>query len=266
MAIIYKGDVMNLTKDNYFSNEANRHYMSVSQFKQFLECPACGLAQVRGEWERPATTALLEGSYIDAYFAGTLCEFTATHPEILNKRTGSLKAEFKKAQAAIELVEQDPVFMKYLAGDPQNIITGELYSVKWKAKPDFTFEDKIVDLKYMRDIKPIFKDGERKTFIDAWGYHIQGHIYQKLEQIRTGKVKPFYLAVITKEDPAGHYVIELPQWLLNSAGSIVAHYAQIFDAVKRGEIEADRCGECGYCRQTMRVNAPMQYEELVETL
>ena len=257
---------MKLTKDNYFTKEANTEYMSVSQFKAFKDCPAAAMAQIRGEWDRPKTTALMEGSYLDAHFAGTLPEFLADHPEVLNKRTGELKAEYRKARAAIEVANADPVFMEYLSGEPQIILTGELCGVQWKAKPDFTFEDKIVDLKYLRDMKSIYKDGERKTFIDAWGYHIQGYVYQQLEQQRTGKLKPFYLAVITKEDPADHAIIELPQWLLNSAGSIVQHYTPIFAAMKRGEVEADRCEACSYCRQTKHISGAMKYEDLLEEI
>lgn len=257
---------MKLSKDNYFSSRANSEYMSVSQFKAFKDCQASATAQIRGEWERPVSPALLEGSYLDAHFSGTLSEWLEEHPEVLNKRTGALKAEYRKARAAIEIAEADPGFMEYLQGEPQNIITGELCGIQWKAKPDFTYPDKIVDLKYMRDIKPIFKDGERKTFIDAWGYHIQGYVYQQLEYQRTGKMKPFYLAVITKEDPADHFVIEIPQDVLNSVAGIVEHYAPIFDAVKRDKEEPERCGACAYCRSTKKIEKPISYYDLLESL
>lgn len=257
---------MNLIKDTYFTPEANREYMSVSQFKSFLDCPAAALAEIRGEWERPTTTALLEGSYIDAYFSGDLIRFQNERPEILNKRTGELKAEYRKAAAAIRLVEQDKGFMEYLKGEPQNIITGELCGIPWKAKPDFTHPDKIVDLKYMRDMQPIWKHGERKTFIEAWGYHIQGYAYQQLELQRTGLLKPFYLAVITKEEPADHAIIEVDQAVLNSVRGIVEHYAPLFAAYKDGSTEAPRCGACAYCRSTKRIEKPIRYIDLLDAL
>lgn len=257
---------MKLTQDNYFSADASFEYMSVSQFKAFQTCPAAAVAEVRGRYDRPATTALLEGAYIDAHFSGTLPEFLDKHPEVLSKRTGELKAEYRKARAAIEIVEQDPGFMEYLQGEPQNILTGELAGIPWKAKPDFTFKDKIVDLKYMRDMQPIWKDGEKKTFVEAWGYHVQGYVYQQLELQRTDKLKPFYLAVITKEDPADHAIIELPQWLLNSVGSIVEYYAPVFDEMKNGSIEAGGCGACAYCRSTKRITGASSYEALLESL
>lgn len=255
---------MQLSAKNYFSKQADTEYMSVSQFKAFQDCPAAAMAQIRGEWERPKTTVLLEGSYLDAHFSGTLAEWLEEHPEVLNKRSGELKAEYRKARAAIEIAENDPWFMEMLRGEPQQIITGELAGIKWKAKPDFTFLDRIVDLKYMRDMKPIWKDGERKTFIEAYGYHIQGYAYQQLEYQRTGIMKPFYLAVITKEDPADHEIIELPQWLLNSVEGIVNYYAPVYAAMKRGEIEPGRCESCAYCRTTKKTKNVTKYEDLLD--
>ena len=42
---------MKLTNDNYFSPEAALEYWSVSQFKAFNKCEACGLAEARGEFQ-----------------------------------------------------------------------------------------------------------------------------------------------------------------------------------------------------------------------
>ena len=47
-------------------------YMSVSQFKAFEKCQHLALAKVKGKYKREKTTALLVGSYVDAYFEGTL--------------------------------------------------------------------------------------------------------------------------------------------------------------------------------------------------
>lgn len=64
--------MLKLTAENYYSPEANREYMSASQIKQFMKCPAAAMAELRGEYERPTTSALLIGSYVDACFEGTL--------------------------------------------------------------------------------------------------------------------------------------------------------------------------------------------------
>ena len=102
---------MNLTADNYFSAEANQQYMSVSQFKSFLKCPAAALAELRGEYQREQTTALLVGSYVDAWFSGEMEQFKAEHPEIF-KRDGTLKAEYVQADQIIARVSKDEMFME----------------------------------------------------------------------------------------------------------------------------------------------------------
>ena len=96
---------MKLTSANYYSNQANLEYFSVSQYKSFLECEAKALAEIDGEYKRPETKALLMGSYVDAYFAGELVEFEAAHPEIINSRTGELKADYKACSKFIRRAE-----------------------------------------------------------------------------------------------------------------------------------------------------------------
>ena len=137
---------MNLTADNYFSAEANQQYMSVSQFKLFLKCPAAALAELRGEYQREQTTALLVGSYVDAWFSGEMDKFKAEHPEIF-KRDGTLKAEYAQADQIIARVSKDEMFMEYMSGDEQVIMTGEIEGVPVKIKVDSLLLDKIVDLR-----------------------------------------------------------------------------------------------------------------------
>ena len=63
---------MILTNNNYFSKKANMEYMSVSQFKAFDKCEAAALAELKGEYVKPKTVSMLVGSYVDAYFEGSL--------------------------------------------------------------------------------------------------------------------------------------------------------------------------------------------------
>ena len=69
---------MILTQENYYSTEADREYMSVSQYKEFCgtfgqtACEARAMAELNDEWGKKKTKALLVGSYVDAYFEGTL--------------------------------------------------------------------------------------------------------------------------------------------------------------------------------------------------
>ena len=66
---------MILTSENYYSEKSNLEYMSVSQYKQFQKCEAAAMAELKGEWKRPKSTALLVGSYIDSWFEGSLESF-----------------------------------------------------------------------------------------------------------------------------------------------------------------------------------------------
>ncbi|HZK41423.1 MAG TPA: PD-(D/E)XK nuclease-like domain-containing protein, partial [Clostridia bacterium] len=95
---------MKLTPENYHCQEANQAYMSVSQYKQFRSCEARALAEIRGEYVRPVSTAMMVGSYIDAYFTEDLDRFIEDHPEIISTRgatKGQLKSDFKQAEEII---------------------------------------------------------------------------------------------------------------------------------------------------------------------
>ena len=257
---------MKLTKKNYFSTKANTEFWSVSQFKTFYDCEARALAELAGVYERPETKDLLIGSYVDAHFSGELDTFIGNHPELFNKRTGELKADYQRCDEIIHAAEFDPLFMDYMNGKKQVIMTGELFGVQWKIKVDVLHEDKIVDLKVMRDMQPMFKNGERKTFIDAWGYDIQGFIYQQIVKANTGKTLPFYLAVLTKEKVPDKEIIHIPDYRLNSAGEIVKHYIEKFDKIKHGIDEPTNCGVCDWCRSQKKLTRPLEYEELIERL
>ena len=71
---------MVLNDENYYSAEAGKEYMSVSQFKDFYGSPGregCefrALSVLEGHWKEDPTTAMKVGSYVDAYFEGTLEE------------------------------------------------------------------------------------------------------------------------------------------------------------------------------------------------
>lgn len=255
---------MNLTESNYFTLDANREYFSVSQFKSFQACQAAAMAEITGEWIRPETDALLMGSYVDAHFSGTGDVFMENHPEIFNSRTGALKSQYRKAGDAIERAERDPMFMEYMNGETQRIMTGELFGQPWKCKIDVLHKDKIVDMKFMRDMKQVYRDGEWKTFVQAYGYDLQGYVYQKIVEQVTGKHLPFYLAVITKEEPAAIALIHVEDKFLNPFEGLLAHYVPEYARIKAGEVEPERCEDCAYCRKSKVITEPIEYATLFE--
>ena len=142
-----------LNENNYYSQESNWQYMSVSQYKNFLSCEARAMALLNEEWTPKTTTALLVGSYVDAYFEGTLELFKEQHPEILTQK-GELRADYRRANEIIARVQKDPLFMEYMSGQKQVIFTAELFGCMWKIKIDSYFpNEKIVDLKCMRSLE-----------------------------------------------------------------------------------------------------------------
>ena len=78
---------MRLTEENYFSREAQMEYMSASQYKAFLECPAAAMAEIRGEYIREETKALTLGSYMDALFFNNTA-WLLEHGDEVAPRTG----------------------------------------------------------------------------------------------------------------------------------------------------------------------------------
>lgn len=254
---------MQLSNDNYFSQEAMTEYWSVSQFKAFNKCEAAGLAELRGDWYREETDALLIGGYVDAYFSGEMERFEAEHGEKMYKKRGSgLLAKFEQANELIERVEADALMMEYLAGEKQVIMQAELFGVPWKVKLDVYDEERIVDLKCVRDFGSIWDEsyGGRRSWVEYWGYDIQGAVYQKVVEAVTGKRLPFYIAAVTKERVPDIKVIEIPQHVLDGALGLVEAKIDRFDLIKTGEVEPIRCERCDYCKSTKKLTAPEVYE------
>ena len=168
---------MILNNENYYSPEANQQYMSVSQYKAFMNCEAAAMAGISGNYERPTTRALLVGSFVDRYFEGTLDEFLKENPTLYTRKH-ELRAEFKRANQIIEAVTTDPKFMDAMSGEKQRIFTFDLFGVKWKAKLDSYNPGKaITDLKVVA----------RMDKLPMWRYDIQGAVYQKGVEIVTGE-------------------------------------------------------------------------------
>ncbi|MEW9107129.1 PD-(D/E)XK nuclease-like domain-containing protein, partial [Paenibacillus sp.] len=180
---------MKLNKSNYYSLEANRHYMSVSQFKDFVPsfggCEARAVSKLNGEYEQPALTAFMEGHYVHAWNEGALEEFKANNPELYSSRgatAGQLKANFQHCNKMIEVLENDPLVMKALAGKKEVIMTTELFGIPWKAMLD-SYQPEVgifADLKALKEMDGKWwnKDAQAyENFLDHYGYTIQMAVY-----------------------------------------------------------------------------------------
>lgn len=248
---------MSLTNENYFSLENQMKYMSVSQFKSFEQCQASALAEITGNFEREKTTAILVGSYVDAHFEGSLDLFKAHNPEIFTK-SGELKSNFRQANEIINRIEEDALFMKYMSGDKQVIMTGEIEGVPVKIKIDSFHIDKIVDLKIMKDFLPIYKSEQgRLNWVQAWQYDLQGAVYQEIVRQNIGKTLPFFLASATKEKVTDINIIQIPQEYLDVELEHFKKNVQFYDAIKHGLIPPERCEHCDYCKTTKVLTEPV---------
>ena len=243
-----------LTESNYYSTESDLAYMSVSQFKSFMKCEAATMARLKGEYEPQGNnTALLVGSYVDSAIEGTLEQFKADNPSIF-KKDGTLKAEYVKAEEIVRLINENELFMQFLSGEKQVILTFNLFDVDWKIKMDSFVRGKcITDLKTARNTEGIPK----------WRYDIQGAIYQKGVELNDLGKLPFYLAVATKEDIPELNIFQIPQSTLDLALMEVEENLPHIMEVKTGKITPTRCECCDYCKKTRQVKI-RNYNELLE--
>ena len=274
-------ELLKLTDDNYYSHEANWQYMSASQFKAFRRCESAAMAELLGDWEQGESTALLTGSYVDAYFSGELAQFKRRTPELF-KKDGTLKADYIKAHAIARRLEQDGLARMLLAGGHQVIKTGQIGGVWYKAKFDSLLEEgevdaicdsfpavremvpfgggMIVDLKCMRDFEDVWDEEahEKVNWINYWGYDIQGAIYQHLD----GRHAPFVIVGATKEVEPDITAVNIPDEELAVCLEDVKALSQRYAAIKRGDIAPVGCGRCAYCRSVKKLTGIKHYREV----
>jgi len=269
-----------LTDDNYYSSEANKRFISVSQYKDFAGtlghtgCEYEALQKINDTAFPQSKKALILGSYVDRYFEGTQEQYIEENRSSIFQKPKSKTAkpekykDFIDADYAIARAEKDPYFMKYMAGDKQTILTAEVAGAEWKIKMDSYLENKaIVDLKYMKSVRelewsPIVR--KKLDFIRYYGYDIQGAIYQEVVFQNTGKRLPFYIAAITKETPNDIAIIQVTQNYLDDAMSRVKENIDRIIAIKRGDIEPVMCGECATCRRDKVLSAPIGIDDLMK--
>ena len=254
---------MTLNEETYFSHEAEQFYIGHSQFCSFQRCEAAALASIQGKYTEPESTALLVGSYVDAYFSGSLPLFKAQHQDIY-KRDGTLKSEYVQAEQIIARIERDSKMMTYMSGEHQVIMTGEIEDVPVEIKMDSYHQHRcICDGKIMRDFAPVWVDGVGKvSFVEAWGYDIQAYFYQTIVEQNTGDRLPFIIAGATKQSTPRIALIGIPQDAIDAAGEVVRGSIGRYAAIKRGEIEPERCEKCDYCAETDVLTGVVDYRDL----
>lgn len=244
---------MELTSENYYSQDANAQFFSVSQYKDFMKCEAMAMAKIRGDYQQEMTKPMLVGSFVDAYFEGTLPQFIQENPDLFTRKN-ELRSEFRKANEIIGRVKADPLFMQFMSGEKQRIITFELFGVPWKMKMDSYLSGAcITDLKVVANFRNL----------PLWRYDLQGAVYQAGVEVATKEQLPFYLAVATKERVTDLDIFQIPQTTLDYALEEVSASIERFADVKKGLYPPTYCGQCDYCKSVKGASI-RNYNELLE--
>ncbi len=245
---------MKLNDDNYYSQESNKAFFSVSQYKDFCKCEAMAMAKLRREYEQPITVAMFIGSYIDSYFEGTQNAFVNKNIDVIYRNDGRKRAPFIKADAITRRICSDYRFMQYMSGEKQKILTFEMFGAPWKMKIDSFVEGIcITDLKVVQNFKSLA----------FWRYDLQGAVYQAgVEACGYGRL-PFYLAAATKEAVTNFDIFQIDQPTLDMAFREIEGNMPRFIAVKAGLEEPHYCGVCDYCKSVKKARI-RNYSELLE--
>lgn len=251
---------MELNIDSYFSKEANKEYISVSQFKSFVECEAQALhnIEIGGENEKQA---FLEGKLFENWVAGDRALFMAQHPEMVSTRgatAGQLKAEFNKViKAAERFLEQD--FFKDIINkcEKQVILTGEIEGVKVKCALDLFDREtnSIYDIKCMKDFKEQWNK-EEKSYVPwyyIYGYVLQLAVYREIVRQNFGEPKEIGLMAASKEEEPDLQAKSFSSELLDLELEYFKNNVKRYNDIKKGIVAPTYCGECSYCKSIKQI-------------
>lgn len=250
---------MRLTSSNYHSIEAEREYLSRSQYQGFLQCEAKQIALLAGDWTEAPSEALLVGQYVHAWSEGTAEAFKDQHPEMFTK-AGKLRASFRQAETMIETLKGDPLCLYMLEGQKEVPLVAEFAGAMWRIKMDVYNHDRgrIVDLKTTRSIWDTFwseKHGGRVSFIEQYDYLLQAALYCEIERQASGRREgdwlDYYIVAVSKDTVPDKAVIDLrdPERYRQELDQVRVNLPRILQ-LKAGEEEPIRCERCDYCRST----------------
>ncbi|HEL2403008.1 TPA: PD-(D/E)XK nuclease-like domain-containing protein [Streptococcus suis] len=270
-----------LTQDNYYDD---KDYMSVSRFKQYLECEAKALALDSGKWiDERDQKPLIFGNYVHSYFESAEAhqKFLEEHKLDLfsSRKPYGLLADYKLADKVITALETDELFNNLYHGrkgdqvEKEMIVIGTIAGVPFKGKIDSINHTRnyMVDLKTMKTIygEEWCQELKRKVpgaiaNIINYNYHVQGAVYQELLRQMTGRsYKPLIVAV-SKENEPDKEILSLDEEALSEGLKYISgRVGHIWDVVV-GKVGPTKCGKCGYCRSRKKLNRIVSIRELLE--
>lgn len=255
---------MIVTPENYHTPEVKKKYMSSSQWKSWLRCPAATKAEIEGRYKREPTEAMLVGSYVDRALTSP-DDFEAFVEENRAEIYGSKGkyAAFVAADAMIDKVKADPVWqsMAKLAKF-QEIMEGNIYGEPWLYMADMMIvgegNDTLLDLKTASGFDEDWgKDSASGKYvklhwIDAWGYWRQLAVGRHLYIQKYG-VAPVCGIIGVKKPSSKDKPVGLGLWSMTDTLRFESELARIGELTpkvmqwKSGEVPAPACGTCDYC-------------------
>lgn len=261
-----------LKSENYYNPEMAHKYCGYSQYKDFFGtgkykgCEAKAMAILKGEWVEEPTPAMTVGSYADSFWDNTQEEWIEQHKDTVYNTRGKKYVDFEKADNALERCSRDKLFCQFMGGEHQKVMTANFFGLDWKIRMDSYNEGIcIVDFKYIADLseKKFVPDFGKVSWVEYYGYDIQGAIYQKVVEINTGKKLPYFLCAVDKGKEPDIEIIQIPDTILSDTLSLIEYNAPRYKAVKYDGAEPDRCECCDYCKHTKVLQHPIGLDELM---
>ena len=280
---------MELTRENYYTPDADWEYMSCSQYQAWNECEARELAKLQGRWADEEKEAFLVGNYFHTHF-----ESPEAHEQFCNEhfdkifKTKTVKgkggepdtvvvtgkyAPYVQADKMIAVAEGDELIQSLLAlpGENEMIMHGELFGVPWRIRLDKYVPDgrMIIDYKTVANIGELKWSEELRekvTFIDAYGYMMRAAVYSEIEKqnARSDKDPNFIIIAISKQDYPDKEVLMLNhRQRYDYELSKIGERLPMIQAIKDGRVKPKRCGYCDYCRATKKLYAIKPYYSLM---
>lgn len=272
-----------LTDENYYSREADKHYMSCSQFQRFEKCEAEAMAYLWGLWDvDEKSPALLQGQYFHSALESPEAfeKFCEEHfRDIYKTKTTKARGEeivgkyaaYELLDKMLESVKADPVWSSVLGweGENEKFMTGTIGGVEWRMKMDkYAVGRLIVDYKTSANIRELFynpETREKESFIEHYGYLMRAAVYGEIERQNAGEDEfpSFLILAVSKQDPPDKDAFMLnddTRWHIEL--DKVRDKVQRYHDIKLGLERPKRCGVCDYCRSSKKVKKIRSYLDL----
>ena len=274
-----------LNDENYYTREADAHYMSCSQFQSFQNCEAAEIAKMRGIWNpSKESDALFQGRYFHSAMESekafaSFCE--ENFEKIFKTKTTKARgtevvgkyAPFETLDCCLDVMHNDPIFSRLISipGENELFMTGKLGGIPWRMKMDkyIPAGRQIIDYKTSSNLWELYfnvQTRERQSFIEEYGYMMRAAVYGEIERqnVDAETFPTFLILAVTKQDPPDRDIFMLnddARWNLEleKVKSKIPHIQR----VKEGNENPRRCGTCEYCRATKILHKIKMYTDLM---